>query len=286
MRLVGVTNTGKFNYHLNILSDLIEKDENGKYGLSDKGRLVAHLLEEFGDNETEPVRPPTSMKAFETRAFSLAQGFIWVVLLYPLTWILFGWYLYFVDRVGAFVGDPLVPLMIFTVIIGGGFGLFGMAAFPKIRIDRDGAEVKSGFVRRFFALEEIRIDPKGHVLKLGEGLTVGGWFILFRERECVGLLKGYIRTYRSKPFFLTYLLPTLIVGFYFELMKYLGGTLSPVFWAFSWGTTATVSMSIFVYGVPGDMRIGNMHRGVSAIVFGLSAGILIFVLVFLGLQNR
>ena len=53
MNLVEVMNTGKFNYHLKILADLIEKDENGKYGLSDKGQLAVQFLQKFGEKKVE-----------------------------------------------------------------------------------------------------------------------------------------------------------------------------------------------------------------------------------------
>jgi len=58
MNLVEVVNTGKFNYHLKILADLIEKDENGKYSLSDKGQLAVQFLQKFGGKgiEQTPLR--------------------------------------------------------------------------------------------------------------------------------------------------------------------------------------------------------------------------------------
>ncbi len=37
MVAVAASNTGKFNYHLKILADLIEKDSDGKYLLTEKG---------------------------------------------------------------------------------------------------------------------------------------------------------------------------------------------------------------------------------------------------------
>lgn len=52
MDLVGATNTGKLNYHLKILSDLIAKDQNGKYGLSEKGQMAAELLRKFPEKKT------------------------------------------------------------------------------------------------------------------------------------------------------------------------------------------------------------------------------------------
>lgn len=47
MNLVEITNTGKLNYHLKILGDLIEKNENGKYHLTEKGQLTSQFLLRF-----------------------------------------------------------------------------------------------------------------------------------------------------------------------------------------------------------------------------------------------
>jgi hypothetical protein len=54
MKLVEVSNTGKFNYHLKTLGDLIQKDANGKYCLTEKGRMAAQLLQKFPEKEAEP----------------------------------------------------------------------------------------------------------------------------------------------------------------------------------------------------------------------------------------
>jgi hypothetical protein len=284
MNLVGAKNTGQFNYHLRILGDLIEKDENGKYSLSDRGQMAVQFLQEFARKKTEPISLPIAMKTFDTRALSLAQGFIWVVLVYPLIWVLFGWYLYFADRAGAFLGDPTIPLMIFTLIIGGAFALFGMVTFPRIMIDRDSIIVKQGFVRRFFAVDDVKVDSKGHILKLGEGFMTAGWFIPFKRKECMDILDKHVGTYQPKPLFLIYLLPVTILGLYFRLAQHLFGAAAPLFWAFSWGITAAISMAIFYYGAPADMRIGRLDRGASAMVFGLSIGLIMFLLMFFSLQ--
>jgi hypothetical protein len=45
-----ITNTGKINYHLKVLGELIQKRENGHYALSEKGTLAARLLHEFPSN--------------------------------------------------------------------------------------------------------------------------------------------------------------------------------------------------------------------------------------------
>jgi hypothetical protein len=51
-------NTGKFNYHLKILADLIQKDDSGKYKLTEKGHLAAQFLQTFKGKKPEsaPLR--------------------------------------------------------------------------------------------------------------------------------------------------------------------------------------------------------------------------------------
>jgi len=44
MNLLEVRNTGKFNYHLKMLADFLEKGEDGKYCLTEKGLHAAKLL--------------------------------------------------------------------------------------------------------------------------------------------------------------------------------------------------------------------------------------------------
>lgn len=39
-----VSNTGRFNYHLKVLADFLEKDDEGKYRLTEKGSHAAQLL--------------------------------------------------------------------------------------------------------------------------------------------------------------------------------------------------------------------------------------------------
>jgi hypothetical protein len=54
MGAVEASNTGKFNYHLKILADLIQKDESGKYSLTGKGHLAAEFLQTFKEKKVEP----------------------------------------------------------------------------------------------------------------------------------------------------------------------------------------------------------------------------------------
>ena len=57
MDFLKITNTGKFNYHLKILGDLIEKGEDGKYRLTEKGNTAVELLERFSEKNSEPIQP-------------------------------------------------------------------------------------------------------------------------------------------------------------------------------------------------------------------------------------
>lgn len=53
MNIVEVANTGKLNYHLKILGDLVEKDEYGKYRLTVKGQLASQFLSKFPEKAAE-----------------------------------------------------------------------------------------------------------------------------------------------------------------------------------------------------------------------------------------
>ncbi len=55
MNILEVKNTGKLNYHLKILGDLIEKNGNGKYHLTGKGDLASQLLHKFPEKTFKPL---------------------------------------------------------------------------------------------------------------------------------------------------------------------------------------------------------------------------------------
>jgi hypothetical protein len=56
MTLLGITNTGRLNYHLKALGNLVSKDEEGKYRLTERGQLAVSLLRTF------PERAPSEKK--------------------------------------------------------------------------------------------------------------------------------------------------------------------------------------------------------------------------------
>jgi hypothetical protein len=57
MNLSGVTNTGRFNYHLKAMGDLIEKTEEGKYRLTERGQLAVQLMEKFPQKTSQTTAP-------------------------------------------------------------------------------------------------------------------------------------------------------------------------------------------------------------------------------------
>ncbi len=104
MNLVEVANTGKFNYHLKILGDLIAKDQEGKYRLTEKGHMAALLLQKFPEKKGEPK--PLNMSD------AIIIGFVGFVLIFvnPVFWIS-----YFADLI---IHELTVPSVLFFVAIG------------------------------------------------------------------------------------------------------------------------------------------------------------------------
>lgn len=56
MTLLRITNTGRLNYHLKALENLVSKDDEGKYRLTERGQLAVSLLRTF------PERAPAEKK--------------------------------------------------------------------------------------------------------------------------------------------------------------------------------------------------------------------------------
>lgn len=47
MTLLQITNTGRLNYHLKVLGNLLSKDDSGRYHLTNEGKQAANLLRTF-----------------------------------------------------------------------------------------------------------------------------------------------------------------------------------------------------------------------------------------------
>jgi DNA-binding HxlR family transcriptional regulator len=48
---LNIVSTGTLNYHLKVLGDFIDKDPNGEYRLTEKGKIAYRILTEFPDQE-------------------------------------------------------------------------------------------------------------------------------------------------------------------------------------------------------------------------------------------
>lgn len=55
MDCLEVVSTGLLNYHLKVLADLLTKDENGRYSLTEKGIIAYKVMTEFSANQTQPI---------------------------------------------------------------------------------------------------------------------------------------------------------------------------------------------------------------------------------------
>jgi len=119
MNILEITNTGKLNYHLKILGDLLKKDEFGKYRLTDKGMLASQLLQQF-PIEKPIVRKPVTMRNIALIGFlgfililinpSILQGFLGVALIKE-TWLVIISFLYGFLVPGALVWAMSVKRM-------------------------------------------------------------------------------------------------------------------------------------------------------------------------------
>jgi hypothetical protein len=76
MKGLEISNTGRLNYHLKVLSDLLMKRGDGQYMLSEKGKRALCLLLEFSENDTQWLQ----MKSKWRRKFWLAISTIIVMI--------------------------------------------------------------------------------------------------------------------------------------------------------------------------------------------------------------
>ena len=61
MTLLQITNTGRLNYHLKALGNLVSKDEGGRYRLTEQGKQAATLLKTFPER-APPEKRLTALK--------------------------------------------------------------------------------------------------------------------------------------------------------------------------------------------------------------------------------
>jgi hypothetical protein len=121
------------------------------------------------------------------------------------------------------------------------------------------------------------MDVRGHILRLGGDLMAFGHFIPFKEKECMSLLSKQVQAYRSKPLYIAYMIPPLFLIVLFALAPRLAGLFPPELWAILWGVTTALSMAMFAYSFPVEMRLGNLRRGVSVVIYSVFFGVIIAI---------
>ena len=79
MSLLRITNTGRLNYHLKALSVLVSKDDEGRYSLTERGKLAANMVKTF------PERVTVERKNLSTGKIALAVLLIvfGILLIFP-----------------------------------------------------------------------------------------------------------------------------------------------------------------------------------------------------------
>jgi DNA-binding transcriptional ArsR family regulator len=76
MALLQVTNTGRLNYHLKALGTLISKDDQGKYHLTERGKLSINLLQTFPERATVKRKKHQSVLKIAAAAVLLLIGIL------------------------------------------------------------------------------------------------------------------------------------------------------------------------------------------------------------------
>ena len=224
-------------------------------------------------------RTENVLETFETRAFSLMRGFIWIVMLSAFCFL---GSLYLPSALGS-VGEFPWQLLVLAAIGISFIILFTMAAFPKVVVDKDGVLLKMGFMSLFFTFDEVRVQAGGSVLRLGNWM-VGGWYIPFRRKECMKAVEQLMGVYLAKPpkrvspTFLLYLLPIPILSLIELFLRHLDIMLNPMPRSLLWGFTVAFSTTMFAYKSPAKMRMGKLSKVNSSILFGLAIGITVFII--------
>lgn len=112
MKALGITNTGKMNYHLRVLSNLLTKKEDGQYALTEKGTLASRLLLEFPKVTTRQMgtdieRPQVFWGGIIICGFAIIDFFF--LLRYVLTAFMSGW--------ASGLGGFFVPLLFLGAVL-------------------------------------------------------------------------------------------------------------------------------------------------------------------------
>jgi len=78
MDSLGISNTGLLNYHLQVLGDLLSKNANGQYLLTERGKLALRVLQEFPDENGQLYQQRAIPVLVISIAFFLVVSFLYI----------------------------------------------------------------------------------------------------------------------------------------------------------------------------------------------------------------
>jgi len=221
------------------------------------------------------------VERFETRAFSLLTGVVWVTVLMVYSFL--GWLMYRSGSLGGVFELPLLPFTVLAVL----FAVFcSLVTFPKIVIDRDGVLVNKTFLSIYFTVDEVQVKAGGYVLKLGSWHT-RDYFVPFKRRKCVEAVVKIMGLHvpkeprRAPLTFWLYLLALLALFPIEHIIGNFGFTLSPLPRAIMWGATTFFFMTMFVYKSPARVKMLKLNKAGSSIIFGIWVGVTAFLIMLL-----
>ena len=85
MNALGIANTGKLNYHLKVLGDLVSKNADGLYFLTEKGKLASQFLSEFSKENVKRFGGGNSFRWKDAFWIVLSNGLFVLLLFYFYT---------------------------------------------------------------------------------------------------------------------------------------------------------------------------------------------------------
>lgn len=213
----------------------------------------------------------TKSENIETYAFAPHLGFLWLFFTMFFVQVLYFWEIYLTNAPRDLGG--MMALLVMTIVITPPFVLSGLGTFPKAIISKDSVALEYAYSRHLFSREEIAIDPKGRMIRLGapRWVSIRFGFIPFASEKVFTFLRNSgIEEYKSRPVFvLSFLIPSLLTAFFESFGRLYLAILS--------GVISSMSLSMIFYVMPAKIWIDNLGRGKSAILFGLSIGVFIFL---------
>jgi DNA-binding transcriptional ArsR family regulator len=96
MDTLGIVSTGLLNYHLKVLSNLLKKNKEGQYTLTEKGKLASQLLLEFPEGKRHQLGKPKWWRRF------WIEMLIFVIVMSSI--ILAAYFLGYIDGNGFYQG--------------------------------------------------------------------------------------------------------------------------------------------------------------------------------------